>query len=367
MRVIHFGKFYPPYRGGIETFLSSLCRGLVGQGVSCEAIVASNGVHLPRSEDGGVRVRRMRSLGAFRSMPICPGASWALRRVEADVINIHHPNPLADVSYLMARPKGRLVVSYHSDILGKRVLARMHAPFMHAVLRRADALVVSSADYAVSSPVLRLYREKVRVIPYGVEASAPVYGSTGPRPPSDMQYFFLGRLVPYKGVAVLIEALRDAPGRLWIGGSGPLENDLKALADRAGLNGRVEFLGSIDEQEKRRRLSACDVFVLPSVSRAEAFGIVLLEAMNAGRPVVVSDLPTGVRMLVEHGANGYLFPPGDAGALASVLRRLADNPNAARRMGEEGRRRTRQRWTTQRMVARYLRLYKELCSSGTRT
>ncbi|MHC4479538.1 MAG: glycosyltransferase, partial [Planctomycetota bacterium] len=111
-----------------------------------------------------------------------------------------------------------------------------------------------------------------------------------------------------------------------------------------------------------RRMSACDAFVLPSVSRAEAFGIVLLEAMAMARPLVVSDLPTGVRALVEHGANGYRFAPGNPGALADALRRLAANPAGARAMGAEGRRRFLECWTTDRMVSRYVDLYRELCA-----
>jgi rhamnosyl/mannosyltransferase len=232
---------------------------------------------------------------------------------------------------------------------------------MHAVLERADVIVASSSEYIASSPILTRFREKVQVIPLGIDlpaepaASPEERGRTGPR------FFFLGRLVPYKGLPVLVEAFREVPGTLWIGGTGPLEPPVKARAAQAGLNGRVEFLGEVSDQERLRRFAACDAFVLPSVSRAEAFGLVLLEAMAMGRPVVVSDLPTGVRMLVEDGVTGYRFPPGDSKALAAALRRLAEDPAKARQMGAEGRRRVRQRWTTELMVSGYLKLYNRLC------
>ena len=365
MKVVHFGKYYPPYRGGMESFLAALCRGLVERGVECEAIVAADGDHPSVDVDAGVRVRRLRSLGTFRSMPVCPVALRALRGLRADIINLHHPNPMADISYLLSRPQAHLVVTYHSDIISQSWLRLLHAPLLHKILAKADAIVATSEHYVDSSPVLQRYRRKIRIIPLGFDPPAFEMGEFWDNPKrNEPRYLFVGRLVPYKGVLVMLEALRYVPGNLWIAGTGPLEGRLRTLVRENNLQDRVEFLGDISEREKFFRLAACDALILPSLNRAEAFGIVLLEAMAMGRPVVVSDLPTGVRLLVQDGITGFRFPPGEAQALARVLRHLADNPAQAKRLGKSGQQLVRAEYFTARMVKRYLDLYNELLTSN---
>jgi rhamnosyl/mannosyltransferase len=365
MRVVHFGKFYPPHRGGMESFLEMLCQGLVRKGMECEVIVAQDKDDPPilSSNANGVRIRRMRSVGTIRSLSICPAAIRILRGLEADIINLHHPNPLAEISYSLAKPKGRLVVTYHSDIVSQALLRKLHSPLMNRILDKADAIVATSTQYVASSPVLRKYPKKIHIIPLGLNISHFENAKPFPfRKSGYPQYFFVGRLVPYKGVSVLLEALQYVLGNLWIAGTGPLEEKLKAQVADANLGSRVDFLGNISEEEKYQRLAACDVFVLPSFTRAEAFGIVLLEAMAMGRPVVVSDLPTGVQLLVNHGVNGFRFPPGNAKALAASLQLLINNPMEAKRMGEAGRQLVQEQYTATHMVDRYLDLYRDLCA-----
>jgi rhamnosyl/mannosyltransferase len=345
----------------MENFLESLCQGLARAGVQCEVIVAGNGEKSSCKEERGVLVRRMGSLGTIRSLPICPEAIGALLGLQADIINLHHPNPLADLSYILAKPKGRLVVTYHSDIVGQRCLTYLHAPFLHRVLQRADAIVATSPQYVASSEVLRNYHNKIHTIPLGFDA--PPFGEIKPLTLNNNKgpkYFFIGRLVPYKGVSVMVEALKQVPGHLWIAGTGPLEGKLRRQVGLSGLNERVEFLGNISEREKFTRLKACDVFVLPSISRAEAFGVALLEAMAMGKPLVVSDLPTGVSLLVQNGVNGHRFPPGDAKALAAILLRLANNPQDMMSMGRASQRLVQEKYTTNTMINSYLKLYEGL-------
>jgi rhamnosyl/mannosyltransferase len=287
-----------------------------------------------------------------------------LHGVQADILHLHHPNPLADISYLFSKPQGRLVITYHSDIINKQWASRLLAPLLFRVLDLADVIVATSPQYVDSSSILARYQSKIRIIPLGCEPFD--YNRVRPgkiQTRAEPQYLFLGRLVPYKGLAVLLLALRQAPGRLWIAGTGPLKETLEKHIASESLNGRVELLGDISEDEKWQRLAACDALILPSITRAEAFGIVLLEAMAVGHPVVVSDLPTGVRMIVEDGVNGYRFPPGDAKALAAILHKLAADPASAKKMGESGRKILQERFTPDLMVDRYLRLYQDLCAT----
>ena len=364
MKVIHFGKFYPPHRGGMEKFLEMLCQGLVRRGVQCEVIVARDPGDPEEKCHDGVPIRRMRSLGTLNSLSICPEALGVLRGVQADIFHLHHPNPLADISYLLSKPKGRLVVTYHSDIINKQWISCLYAPLLNQILDRTEVIVATSPQYVLSSSVLARYQTKTRIIPLGCDPF--VYDYVKPinlQKDVEPQYLFVGRLVPYKGISVLLEALRQAPGRLWIAGTGPLTATIKKEIAIASLSDRVELLGDISEEEKLQRLAACDAMVLPSLTRAEAFGIVLLEAMAMGRPVVVSDLPTGVRMIVDDGVNGYRFPPGDAQALAAIFHKLAAEPAIAKKMGDNGRRILQERFTADLMVDRYLRLYQDLCAA----
>ncbi len=361
MEITQVGKYYPPYRGGMEKFLASLCQGLARRGVHCEVIVSQAGGLRGVSQEAGVTVRRLLTFGTVKSLPLSPGLLVSLRGRRTGLLHLHHPNPLADLSYLLARPQIPLVVTYHADIVQQVVLSKFHRPLLHYVLQRAAAIVVTSPQYADSSPVLSPFRNKIHIIPLGIESPPPAWlDPPAPRPAGEPQFLFVGRLVAYKGVEVLLQAMTQVKGRLWVAGAGPLEARLRRQACAAGLTGRVEFLGAISEEEKWRHLAACDALVLPSLTRAEAFGLVLLEAMAAGKPVVASDLPTGIRLLVQEGCNGLCVPPGDADALAAALNRLSADPAAARRMGEAGRAMRQRYYTTDGMVDSYLRLYREV-------
>lgn len=253
------------------------------------------------------------------------------------------------------------MITYHSDIITQGRLAFLYQPLLYRVLERAAAIVATSPHYMDSSPVLSRLRDKVTIIPLGIDPPPPQWlNYPWPRPSDEPVFLFLGRLVPYKGLEVLLQALTQVPGRLWVAGSGPMAAAIRQKAFSLGLDGRVEFLGNISEEEKWRRLAACDALVLPSLTRAEAFGIVLLEAMASGKPVVVSDLKSGVRLLVQDGINGFRVPPGDPQALAAALTRLAANPEEARQLGAAGQERFYRHFTAGAMVEGYYRLYQHL-------
>jgi rhamnosyl/mannosyltransferase len=173
-------------------------------------------------------------------------------------------------------------------------------------------------------------------------------------------------LVSYKGVEFLIRALENVNARLWIIGTGPLEHSLKNLARAKGLGERVEFLGQLSDQELVRYYHACDVFVLPSVTKAEMFGVVQLEAMACRKPVISTDLPTGVPWVNQHGKTGLVVPPGNTGELANAIQLLLSNAGRREEMGEAGRKRVEQNFTSTRMAAALLQVYQEMLSDPCR-
>ena len=362
LRVLHVGKFYPPYMGGMESHLELLCRS-TRHAVDVRVVVSDTGPRTVREVVGGVPVTRVGTRLRVASTSFSPGMAEEIRRAEADVVHFHHPNPAAAMAYLAARPRGGLVVTYHSDIVRQRVLRRLVAPLHHALLARADAIVATSPQYAASSPTLRAHAARVRVLPFGVDGAAMrradpeevarLRAEHGPR-----VVLAAGRLVGYKGLGVLVHAMRDVDARLLVAGSGPLHGALAAQIRRDGVADRVKLLGEVPDL--RPFYHAADVFAFPSVARSEAFGIVQMEAMACGVPVVNTMLDSGVPFVSPHGVTGLTVPPGEPGPLAAALTALLDDPELRRRLGEAGRRRTDTELSAGRMAADTVALYHEV-------
>ncbi|MBK8165993.1 MAG: glycosyltransferase [bacterium] len=376
MHVLHLGKYYAPYRGGMETILQEMAEGLLDEGCDVTLVTSATGVHAltetirgPHTGRGG-RLLRVARLGLVNSQPVNPGLVSALRRElargGADLLHLHLPNPLAAAACLALRrdPSARrvpLAVWYHADITRQRLGARMVTPIVRACLREAAGICVSSAALRDHSPVLAPFRAKVTVVPFGI-APAP-WRSVEPRP--DGPFVFVGRLVGYKGVDVLLQALADVPGaQLEIVGDGPLAPGLRDEAVRLGLGGRVAFLGEMDGAGIAGRLARARALVLPSVDRSEAFGLVQLEAMAAGVAVICTDLPTGVAEVGVPHRTCLRVPPGDPAALGGALATLLADGELAGRLGRAGRARYDELFTREAMVGRLLDWYGTVAASA---
>jgi rhamnosyl/mannosyltransferase len=212
------------------------------------------------------------------------------------------------------------------------------------------------------------------VIPYGFEAGEfqPSAASRArlqalleeKRAAGGNALFALGRHVYYKGFDVLLRAMAGIDALLWLGGSGPLTDELKAAAARAGVASKVRFVGRIADDELVAYYEAADAFVLPSVAKAEAFGLVQLEAMYCRRPVVSCRLGTGVEWVNQDGVTGLVVTPGDVEALAGAINRLLADPALRASLGEAGRRRVEHEFSREHMVRSMLALYREVCGES---
>jgi rhamnosyl/mannosyltransferase len=275
---------------------------------------------------------------------------------------------MAAASYLASRkPKGhRLVVSYHSDVVRQRLLARAYAPFVERVLERACSVIAASPNYVKSSPVLQRFANKTVVIPYGIDLDR--YQRTPDRDAEARAVrarfgdgpllLAVGRLVYYKGFEHAIRALPHIPrAHLAIVGDGPLRGELAALARELGVSNRTTFVGDVHDNEIPLYYLASDVYLLPSIARSEAFGIVQIEALAAGLPVVNTDLPTGVPFVSPDGETGFTVPPADPGALARAASRLLEDPALRRRFGAAGRARAEREFSKETMTRRMLSVY----------
>ncbi|MBI4769228.1 MAG: glycosyltransferase family 4 protein, partial [Chloroflexi bacterium] len=226
------------------------------------------------------------------------------------------------------------------------------------VVRRARRVIVGAPGLA-SARWLR--GANTTVVPFAVDTDRFHPAARPPHP--ELNLLFVGRLRHYKGVDVLLEAMGQIPdGRLTIVGGGPEMPRLKSLAVRLGLVERVQFSGEVGDADLPGCYQQADIFVLPSISRAESFGIVLLEAMASGLPCVTTEVGTGTSWVVQDGVTGLVVPPSDPAALAGAIRRLAGDAALRARMGAAGRARVEAEFTQERMVQRVEEVYREVAA-----
>ncbi|HOX26582.1 MAG TPA: glycosyltransferase [Candidatus Krumholzibacteria bacterium] len=368
MRILHVGKYYAPVKGGMETALRHIAEGLLDLGVEVRVIVAGQAGRSTREDLGAAPGALVRAgvWGTWHSQPLVarlPSLLAAeLRTFRPDIVHLHLPNPLACWAWRRAAPVAahlgtRLAVWHHSDIVRQRLGGRLVAPLVGRCLGDAAGICVSSESLRESARSLARWRDRVRVIPFGIDP-APFLAAT---PAGDGPFLFVGRLVRYKGLDVLLEAMAGLPGaRLDIAGTGPRRAELAARIEGADLRGRVRLLGEIPDSELPAMLAGGRALVLPSRDRSETFGLILLEAMAAGLPLVTSDLATGVSEVNQPGETGWVAAPGDPVDLRRALAAVLAEPGEARRRGCAGRALVLARFTRDRMARDLVGWYGEL-------
>jgi rhamnosyl/mannosyltransferase len=319
----------------------------------------------------GVPVTRVGSWGSAGSVPVAPALAAHLRRARADVIILHEPNPWALLSYVIARPRVPLAIWFHSEVVRPRLQYRLfYRPVADPVYARARRFVVSSPALAAHAHALQPYRDRVTVIPFGINPAAwspcgvDAQRVTGLRLAAGRPIvLFAGRLVPYKGVDVLIRAAAPLPVHVTIAGDGPMRVEWERLARGQDAAATFEFTGEIADAELRARMQACDVFALPSVTPAEAFGYVQLEAMAASKPVVSTRVRSGVPWVNREGETGLVVEPHDVEGLRAAVARLTGDAALRRRLGDGGVARVRQEFGLAEMAERFIALCEEVAGS----
>jgi glycosyltransferase involved in cell wall biosynthesis len=366
MKVVHvFKDYFPPTTGGIEQHMQVLCAGLARH-LDVTVLVPSRSGRRIEERLDGVRVIRVPEFGRYFSAPLCPSMHAELRRLSPDLVHLHFPNPTGDLAYLLSGCRAPMVMTYHVDVIRRSRLLRLYRPVFGLLAPQIRRVIATSPQYLDSSAFLAPYRDRCTVIPFGIDLDdfALRVGEVDQVQALRQRHgerivLFLGVLRYYKGLDVLIRAMARVTGRLLIAGQGPQRTTLQALTRELGLTDRISFLGEVSESERRLLLHACDVFVLPSIDRSEAFGIAQLEAMACGKPVVSSDLPTGIRVVNQDGVTGRSIPPSDPDALAGALNELLEDDQLRAGLGKAARLRVEQEFTAERMVTRTLDLYDE--------
>ena len=366
--MLHIGKFYPPVRGGMEQVLASLCQATRGR-IDNEVLAFSDSRETRHDVVDGIPVTRLGSISPARSTPIAPAMTSAIRRSTADLIVLHEPNPWGLLSCAIARPAAPLVVYFHSEVVRPALqYAHFYHPIARAVYSRAARIVVASPPMANHAAALQPYKDRISVIPYGTDPEEWAATETTRRRAREIREsfgsmplaLFTGRVVRYKGCDVLLRALKDLPVAAVLAGDGPLREELMTLSAELGLSNRVRFAGEVSPDERLALYHAADVFVLPSVTRAEAFGFVQVEAMACSRPVISTNLGSGVPWVNQHGVTGIVVEPGDVAALREALSSLLSDPSMRDRMGAAARQRVQEQFTLTEMGKRAIALVEEL-------
>lgn len=368
MRILHIGKYYPPHRGGIETALAALATELVrAPEVNLEVWVSSSDRSSWLGEIAGVRLRRFSTWATLAGSPISPAMLPAFRQARPDLVHTHWPHPLAAAMVLASGFHGPWVISWHSDIVRQKWLSRLLAPMQSSMLRRASVICPTSVAYARSSLALAPWLRKCEPVPLGLLPEISEFQPGNAAGAIRRQWgspliLSVGRLVYYKGFEYLIAAMRQTSARLLLIGEGPLRARLQAQIQSSGLQDRVILLGEVEEIEPY--FHACDIFVLPSIERSEAFGLVQVEAMAAGKPVINTALSTGVPEVSLHEVTGLTVPPRDAAALTGAMNRLLGDADLRFTLGQAGRRRAASEFTAARLASRTLDIYRRLLTSA---
>lgn len=367
--IVHFGKYYFPERGGIESVTISLAEGAVLAEYSVSVVCFRTGNSSESERINTVEVLRAPIAGLISSQPL--GFRYfflCLREARrADLIHMHGPNMLAALCCLLVPRRTRLLVHWHSDIVGKGWLGRVLRPLEQALLRRADRVVATSPAYAVSSVSLAKHTEKIRIVPIGTRAPRELNPELSPmwadRLVNKRLVLSVGRLVPYKGFDVLIAAAARLPENtaVVIVGGGPLENELRARIETAGLNDRVYLAGKLDDATLDALFRHACVYCMPSRERSEAFGVVLLEAMAHGIPIVATEIPgSGVPWVNQHECSGLNVPVNDPVALANACSRILLSEAERERFAKASRQRFLDFFTEEESVRKMTEIYSEL-------
>ena len=367
-RILHVNKLYHPCIGGVETVLQNLAEGIASR---CEQdiLVCQPRGPARREVVNGVRVTRAGSLGIWWSMPVSLSYPFTFRNMvsQCHLVHLHHPFPLGELSSLAYGGGVKTVLTWYSAIVRQKNLARFYRPFLERLLDRVDAITLIFPGAERSSAVLEPFAHKCHVIPPGIEVAQYELDGGLKEEAEKLRsryegnlILFAGRLVYYKGLQHLIAAMPDVNGQLLIVGDGPLRDQLRLLTAQKGVSDRVHFLGKMDDRKLKAAFHACDVFVLPSTHPSEAFGMVQLEAMACGKPVVNTNVPTGVPYVSLHGETGLTVEVGDSRALASAIGKLLADGELRRTLGENGRRRVLREFTVQTMAERTFQLYEKV-------
>lgn len=341
INVVQVNKLYAPQIGGIERVVQDIAEGLNDR-TNMKVLVCQPKGRTVKEIYNNVDIIRAGSIGTFFSMPVSFSFPFYLKKLSktADIIHFHYPFPLGDLSCILSGYKGKVVVWWHSDIVRQKKLMYFYKPIMKMFLKRADCIMVATQGNINSSEYLKEYKNKCVIIPFGIDINKfkeneskeniiAKYSKT-----DKIKILFVGRLVYYKGIEILLNAfLKTNNTELFIIGEGPLKDNLKEKIKEHNIENSVYFLGALNDSDLKACLRDCDILAFPSIANSEAFGLVQLEAMIYKKPVINTDLPTGVPFVSVNNISGITVKKENVQEFADAIQKLADDDEFRKKMG----------------------------------
>lgn len=386
LRVVHLGKYYPPSPGGIEGHTQTLARAQAALGADVRVLVVNHETANGRDStfdrftptpdreelDGAVSITRVGRWACLAKLDVAPSLLRAVRRLartKPDVWHMHAPNVTMMLVVLACPAIHPLVITHHSDIIRQRLLKYLVRPIEREAYGRAARVLPTSAEYASGSEILGRFASKVSPMPLGIDPGPFRKSSPGAmaferhlreRYGSPL-WLMVGRLIYYKGLTVALDALHSVPGRLLVIGTGPMEADLKSRAAELGVMDRVIFHGRAGNDELAGAYRAATALWFPSTARSEGFGLVQVEAMASGCPVINTAIEgSGVPWVSRHEREGLTVPVDDPVALATAAKRMHSEPGLRDRLANAGRARAAEEFDHRVMAERSLASYREV-------
>jgi rhamnosyl/mannosyltransferase len=370
MKVLHFFKTYwPDTFGGVERTIHAIAKGAQRSGIESEVLSLSRAPEANSVLFDGHMAYKAKLDFDFASTGFSRDVFSRFRalRKSADLVHFHFPWPLMDVVHLTAPDRTPTIVTYHSDIVKQKTLLHLYKPVMRQFLKRVDRIVATSPSYTASSEVLRSFRAKTSVIPLGLaeddypapdEKTVQQWRSTLP----PRFFVFVGVLRYYKGLHILLEAAKRCGLPVLIIGDGPMRPELEAQLAADDLS-HVRFLGALSDTDKTAVLDLSLGLILPSHLRSEAFGLSLVEAAMAGKPMISCELGTGTSYVNLASETGLVVPPSNPAALADAMQSLWNDDAQAAEYGSAARLRYLENFTAERMADSYVQLYRSLSNT----
>jgi len=375
MKVLQLGKFYPPDVGGIESAIYEITEELNRRGVKCDVLCSNSEREYKekviKRETYQYKVIRTKSYGKILSTSVTPQMIFKLREIisKYDIIHLHHPDPMANLALFLSKLNGKkLVVHWHSNIIRQRFSLMFYKPLLNWVLKRADVTIATSPKYIEESEQLSPFKEKCVAIPRGIRKDKLC---SNPKAVSILRekykgkkiIFSLGRFIAYKGFEYLIESARylSSDYIILIGGDGPLRSRYEEIIREYDLFNKVKLLGRLPQNMLGNYYDVCDIFCLPSISKNEAFGLVIVEVMSFGKPVVATNIKgSGVNWVNQEGVTGLNVEPKNPKALAQAIEFICSNIEIYKKFSENALKRFNEEFTIDKEVSRIIEVYKSL-------
>lgn len=370
MKILQINKLYYPWIGGIEKVVQDIAEGINGRSGFQVDVLACQAKGRRRIGDvNGVKIYRAGSWGRVLGMPISLDFFFLFLKIckEYDFILIHHPFPLPFLIMPFIKNKN-FFVWYHSDIVRQKKSKLFFLPFIKLGLHRSKKIIAANKNITKGSNLLKSFENKLEIIPFGLNTTKMKADADSGRQALKLKEKYgpslilgVGRLVYYKGWEFLIEAMAKKEmkllpkAKLLIIGQGPLEEKLKKLIKYFNLEDKVFIIEPVPDL--RPFYEACELFVLPSVAISEAFGLVQLEAMSFGKPVINTDLETGVKEISLNEISGLTVRPQNADALAKAIYRILSNPELKARFGRQAKERIEESFDNKTFIDKVIKVF----------